>query len=384
MLKSPPRRAFVAGMLVAPFAPVLVRAQSAKLPQAVDAAARDFMTASGAPGLAIGLVSPQGRRIFTYGVADPARGAAVEDGTLFEIGSISKTFTVALTAIAAARGALSWSDTPGKHVPEVRGPGTDRLTLRDLATHATGGMPLQLPPEARNWDAAAAWYRRWTPPAEPGRVRAYSNPSIGLLGVATARALKGDFATLMRGNILEPLGLNDTHYSVPRAAMARYAQGQTRDGRPARITPAVLATEAYGIRITASDMLRWLEAQMGLVAAPGGLAQALSTTHTGYLTVGPMTQGAIWEWYAPPFTQDHLLEGNGDTMVFKPNRGKQLDGIAPPAGALVNKTGGTNGFSAYAAFVVERGVGMVILANRNHPVQHRLALARRLREAVQA
>jgi beta-lactamase class C len=379
-----PRRAFVAGLLAAPFLPNRGQAESVKLSQAVDAAAREFMTVSGAPGLAIGLVSPQGRRISTYGVADPASGAPVGNETLFEIGSISKTYTVALTAVAAARGALSWSDAPGSHVPEVRGPGTNRLTLRDLATHATGGMPLQLPAEAKTWDQAAAWYRRWTPAAEPGRVRSYSNPSIGLLGVATARAMKGDFAALMREHVFSPLGLNDTYYSVPQAAMARYAQGQTRDGRPARITPAVLATEAYGLRITASDLLRWVECHMVLVATPGGLGQALKTTQAGYLRVGPMTQGAIWEWYAPAFTQDNLLKGNGDAMVFKANPASPLSGLTPPVGALVNKTGSTNGFSAYAAFIAERGIGLVILANRNHPVQHRLVLAKRLREAAEA
>ncbi len=97
-----------------------------------------------------------------------------------------------------------------------------------------------------------------------------------------------------------------------------------------------------------------------------------------------MTQGAIWEWYVPPLSERDVLEGNGDAMVFKPNRGMPLDGIPPPAGALVNKTGGTNGFSAYAAFIAEREIGLVILANRNHPVQHRLVLAKRLREAVEA
>lgn len=379
-----PRRAFVAGLLATPFASVSGQAQSSKLTQAADAAAREFMAASNAPGLAIGLVGPQGRWIINYGVADPASGIPVDNTTLFEIGSISKTFTVALTAVAVARGALSWNDAPGKHVPEVRGPGTDRLTLRDLATHATGGMPLQLPADVRTWDQAAAWYRDWTPAAEPGRVRAYSNPSIGLLGVVTARALKGDLAALMREHVLTPLGLDDTHYRIPQAAMARYAQGQTRDGRPARMTQAVLATEAYGLRITASDLLRWVEAQMDLVAAPGGLGDALKSTQAGYLKVGPMTQGAIWEWYPPPFTQDQLLEGNGDAMVFKANSGTPLSGLAPPEGALVNKTGGTNGFSAYAAFIAERGTGVVILANRNHPVQHRLALAKRLREAMEA
>lgn len=69
-----PRRAFVAGMLAVPFAPRSGLAQSAKLSQAVDAAARDFMAATNVPGLAIGLIGPQERRIFNYGLSYPASG----------------------------------------------------------------------------------------------------------------------------------------------------------------------------------------------------------------------------------------------------------------------------------------------------------------------
>jgi beta-lactamase class C len=379
------RRSFGIGLATVPLATSNAFSQSGNPGPLVEAAAREFMSASGTAGVAIGMVGPQGRHLFYFGSADPAAQTPVRADTLFEIGSLSKTFTVALAAIAAARGALKWEDAPGRHVPEVRGPGTDRLTLRDLATHATGGMPLQFPAEAKTWDEAAAWYRSWTPAGEPGAMRAYANPSIGLLGVATARAMKGEFAALMRQHVLAQLGLKDTVYSVPQAMMARYAKGQTRDGRPGRLSPGMLATEAYGLKTTAPDMLRWVEAQLGAASTPSDLRQALKATQAGWLKVGPMTQGLIWEWYAPPAATEALLEGNGEAMWMKPNAGMRLDGSAqPPAGAFVNKTGGTNGFGAYAAFMPEQRTGLVILANRNHAAPLRIALAQRLREAIGA
>jgi beta-lactamase class C len=41
----------------------------------------------------------------------------------------------------------------------------------------------------------------------------------------------------------------------------------------------------------------------------------------------------------------------------------------------INKTGSTNGFAAYVAFVPEQRAGVVILANRNYPIEVRVRLA---------
>ncbi|MCU0883210.1 MAG: serine hydrolase, partial [Hyphomonadaceae bacterium] len=125
--------------------------------EAVAPLAQAFMARTLAPGLAIGLAGPAGRRLYLYGARDPAAGMPVEENTLFELGSISKTYTVALAAIAVQDGAMRWDDAPGRHVPEVRGAGTDRLTALHLATHCTGGMPPQFPDEITDWPSTAAW-----------------------------------------------------------------------------------------------------------------------------------------------------------------------------------------------------------------------------------
>ena len=72
-------------------------------------------------------------------------------------------------------------------------------------------------------------------------------------------------------------------------------------------------------------------------------------------------------------------------MVFRPNPVTRLDPPrAPPADAVVDKTGGTSGFGAYAAFIPGRRIGLVILANRNHETLLRVTLAERIFAAVGA
>ncbi|WP_428486181.1 class C beta-lactamase [Rhodopila sp.] len=363
---------------------ILVTAASPAVAQvpdrtAVDAAVRSFMKITGAPGAAVGIVTSSGTYVFTYGVASKETGIPVDGHTLFEIGSVSKTFTVTLAAYAAETGALKWDDPVSRHLPYLKGTHLDQVSLLNLATHTTGGMPLQLPDTVKTSADLTAYYQGWVPPSPPGTVRTYANPSIGLLGVATASAMKGGFAALARDKVIAPLGLAHTYYAVPKAEERHYAQGYTRDGRPVRLSPAPLATEAYGVRTTAGDLLRFVGAQLGLIEADPQLRRALAATHVGYFRAGPMTQAPIWEWYPLPVSSADFSAGNSDDMVLKPNPVTRIDPpLTPPAAALVNKTGATNGFGTYIAFIPGRRVGLVVLANRNHPTTVRLALARQI------
>src|SRR5947209_4235986 len=65
----------------------------AEIDQVVSEAAQPVMQQYGLPGMAIGIVQNGQSHIFNYGVASKKTGKAVDDNTLFEIGSVSKTFT---------------------------------------------------------------------------------------------------------------------------------------------------------------------------------------------------------------------------------------------------------------------------------------------------
>ena len=109
------------------------------------------------------------------------------------------------------------------------------------------------------------------------------------------------------------------------------------------------------------------------------LRRAIIKTHTGYYRTAGMTQDLIWEQYRYPIPLAGLLQGNSDQMTFKENRVSKIDPPSrPESDVVVDKTGSTNGFGAYVAFIPRRMTGIVLLANRSYPIQARVTAAYRI------
>ncbi|MCY1273630.1 Beta-lactamase [compost metagenome] len=351
-------------------------AESADIDATVQQAARAVMQEHGIPGLAIAVTANGEQRFYNFGVASRETRQAVTGDTLFEVGSISKTLTATLATYAEASGRLSLSDSPGKYLPQLQGSRLDQVTLINLATHTAGGFPLQVPEEIRNDRELMDYFRSWQPQFAPGTHRTYANPSIGLLGVVAARSLDMPFAKAMETELFPKLGMRSSYIEVPASAMPRYAQGYDKADAPVRLNPGMLAAEAYGVRTSSRDLLRFIEANLGLVETDATLKRALAATRTGYFRLGPMTQDLIWEQYRYPVELDALLQGNGSRMAYESHAVTALTPPLPAQDAVwVNKTGATNGFGAYLAFVPAKKLGIVLLANKNYPNEERVRLA---------
>ncbi|MGA8107986.1 MAG: class C beta-lactamase [Acidobacteriaceae bacterium] len=348
--------------------------------QAVDAAVRPLMQQYAIPGMAVGVVVDGKPYLFNYGLADPHSRKPVTGDTLFEVGSVSKTFTATLAAYAQQTGHLSLTDPVSRFLPTLRATPFGAVTLLELGTHTPGGMPLQVPDAVRDDAQLMLYLERWRPTCPPGACRTYSNISIGTLGLITAKSLNGNFAALMQADVFRPLGLTSTFLRIPPARIADYAEGFTRDGRPIRVAPGELDTEAYGVRTTAADLLRFLEANMSLIRVNPVLQRALLSTHTPYFHDGPMTQDLIWEQYAWPVSLDTLLAGNSGGLP------SEVTPIPPPHGertdVWINKTGSTNGFGTYVAFVPSLRIGVVLLANKSYPNEARVKAVYQIVQAV--
>jgi len=337
---------------------------------------RPMMQRYGIPGMAVGIVTDGHSYVYDFGVMSKATGQPATGDTLFEIGSVSKTFTATLVSYAQAGGHLSLSDNASKYLPALRGSSFDHVSLLNLGTHTSGGLPLQVPDDIKDDDQLMRYFRDWKPTYAPGTSRTYANPSIGMLGMIAARSLNDGFDALMQRRVFGVIGLRHTYLHVPDAEMTHYAQGYTKTDVPARMAPGVLASEAYGVRTTVGDMLHFVAANLGLVPLDAHLQGAIRATHTGYYRLGSMTQGLIWEQYRYPVDLEDLLAGNSAKVAYEANPVVRVDPPSPPQDdVLINKTGSTNGFGAYVAFVPGKKIGIVLLANKNYPIDARVTAA---------
>ncbi len=324
-------------------AALTVRAGGLAIPDDVKAHIREAVDSGGAAAIVFGMVSPAGTAVFAHG-AMAKGGPPVKADTLFEIGSITKTFTAILLMDAALEGKAALDDPIQKHLPagaRIAGFEGRPIRLRHLATH-TGALPrmpgniryddIQNPYAAYDADDLYAFLNQFEPAHEPGERFLYSNLGAGMLGHILTLIHGSDFDDLIRQRIAKPLGMRDTGLSLSEAQKARMAKGYSVFGQPAKNWDWLCLAGAGAIRSTVPDMLRYLQANIGLLDSP--LAEAMRQTHQRQAAAGEnVAIGLGW----------HVLE-----------RGERR---------LIWHNGRTGGFRSFCGFDPETKTGVVALTN---------------------
>ncbi|WP_431469219.1 serine hydrolase [Sphingosinithalassobacter sp. LHW66-3] len=307
----------------------------------------DSLVAQGrVKGIAVGLIEPDGSRRTLFAGDTGANARPVSADTVFELGSLNKTFTGTLLADAVRRGEVSLDDPVAKYLPsQVRVPSRNgrEITLLDLATHSSGLPRIPTgyaPPDPADPYAAFgeaelyAFLSGYTLEREIGATPEYSNLGMGLLGHALARAAGAEtYADLVRARILEPLGMERTAFPRRGEADLALATGHDADGVPVPHWHVATLGGAGGLNAPLGDMLAYLEAQLGPPTRP--------------------IEGAMREAHQPrrPLEDAGWQIGLGWQV-------RDRDGHR-----LVSHGGGTAGFSTMLGFDPESGAGAVILAN---------------------
>ena len=355
-----------------------------QLAEVVERTVTPLMNAQAIPGMAVAVIYQGQPHYFTFGKADVAANKPVTPQTLFELGSISKTFTGVLGGDAIARGEVALGDPVAKYWPELTGKQWQGIRMLDLATYTAGGLPLQVPDEVTDTASLLRFYQNWQPQWKPGTTRLYANASIGLFGALAVKPSGMSYEQAMTTRVFKPLKLDHTWINVPKAEEAHYAWGY-REGKAVHVSPGMLDAEAYGVKTNVKDMASWLIANMkpDSLQAPS-LNQGIALAQSRYWRVGAMYQGLGWEMLNWPVDAKTVVGGSDNKVALAPLPVAEVNPPAPPVKASwVHKTGSTGGFGSYVAFIPEKQLGIVMLANKSYPNPARVEAAYRILDALQ-
>ncbi|WP_424691636.1 class C beta-lactamase [Erwinia sp.] len=358
---------------------------SEQIKEIVDRQITPLLNKQQIPGMAVAVIYQGQPYLFNYGVAEVKSGRPVSSKTIFELGSVSKTFTGVLGGYAAQSGMMKLDDPVSNYSAELSGKQWRDITLLNLATYTAGGLPLQVPDSVTDQKAVWNYFQHWQPQWKAGTMRNYSNASIGLFGLLAVRKANVSFASLMEQQVFSPLHLTQTFITVPDSAQAAYAWGY-KNGEPVRVTPGALDEQAYGVKSSAQDMATFLQANIdpeSLPAKDALLKKALLTAQAGYYQAGNYTQGLGWEMYHWPINPQLIIADSANDVALKP---REVTALVPARPATpeswVHKTGSTNGFGSYLAFIPAEKLGIVMLANKNYPNPARVKAAADILQAL--
>jgi CubicO group peptidase (beta-lactamase class C family) len=290
----------------------------------------------------IGVLAEGKTQVIGYGTVSPSDKSIPSGNTLYEIGSISKTFTSTLLARMVEQKQVTLDEPVQKLLPNsVTVPSTRAgpITLAHLATHRSG-----LPSLPDNFEPAdpgnpyadytvAQMYEflsRYDLPRDPGSAASYSNLGGGLLGHALALGAGCDYETLLRRLICDPLQMGDTRIALNAGQRARLAPGFDADGSPQKNWDLPTLAGAGAIRSDVNDLLKYVSAELEL--APPEFSSALKLTQQSQ---------------APFDARDDIGLG----WLIDKQRGIRWH------------NGQTGGYHCFAAFHPEKKIGIVVLSN---------------------
>jgi CubicO group peptidase (beta-lactamase class C family) len=326
-----------------------------------------------ATGLAIAVVK-DGRLVFAkgYGVRRLGEGGAVDEHTRFAIGSTTKAMTAAALAMLVEEGKVAWDDPVTKHLPwfRLKDPWLTReITIRDLLTHRAG-----------LGNADFLWYERATTTRSiveklalvdaaysPRSSFIYQNLMYATAGEVVAGVSGMPWSEFVRTRIFRPLGMSETVPLLSETLGApNVAWPHDRvDGRTVPIANASVdrVAAAGSVWSSVSDMSKWLRFLLaGGVAEDGSRLLKQETVDELLRPQAFVTPAAFYP--SQRLTRPHWTT-YGLGWFQQDYRGEKVD----------FHTGSIDGMVAIAGLIRDKGVGVYVLANRDHlELRHALML----------
>ena len=299
-------------------------------------------------GIIVGISRNGEKTISSYGEAELGTRTSITAQSVFEIASLTKTFTALALADMHLKGEVDLDDPvekflpPGVKVPSRNG---KPITLKQLANHTSGlpGLPSNLddkdafnPYKGYSLEKLYDFLNHHSLQNDPGSTYAYSNVGYALLGHALSLRNKSDYETLIVSRIARPLGMTHTITGIHEELFPDKVQGyygnQKVDSWAKYMQEGIQGGGA--LISTMEDQLRYLDANMDVTSTPLQKAMTLAHQTTQQIT-GYYQEGIGLGWYT--------VTVNGRIITWK--------------------NGLNGGFTSFMGFDKTTKTGVVILCN---------------------
>jgi len=294
------------------------------------------------PGIFVGVLHKGVARYFNFGYANPDKKMPFDAATIFEAGSITKTFTAFVLVSVLKEKGISENSSILTYLPDSvrQNKALENTSFLNLLNH-TSGLP-RLPDNMSLTENAMAPYDHYTSadlfnylktavPKPDGKSN-YSNLGMGLAGVLAERISGKRYAELLDEYIFLPFRLVTPANALATAAENK-SQGYFGDDRSAYWNMDVMAP-AGGLKCSAKEMLGYLKE----ISAPSNAATKAIVDSLLQPTVqvnARVSVGRAW----------HTLENKNKPVVYWHN-------------------GGTYGFSTFAAFLKGGEEAVIVVVNK--------------------
>jgi serine-type D-Ala-D-Ala carboxypeptidase/endopeptidase len=315
-----------------------------KFDKAIDERVRHFFKDSSKVGLSIGVLKNGQMFKYQYGTMQKGENRLPTNKSLYEIASITKTFTGTLLAKAITEGKITLSDDIRKYLkepyPNLEFEGKC-ITIRDLVTHQSG-LPRNIPEQAELWQnpnmdslpyqinrletgfGRKEWLRdlhKTKLSVKPGNIEfQYSHIGINLIAIALENIYGKSYETLLQAWIFDPLSMSHSKITLTESEAQNLMKGYNHKGKEMpRLLDNLLAAGA--IKTNLDDMMQYAAYHLN------EKNPVIATAHNAVWsnTEKTFSMGLCWQIFNLKEGKRQLFQDGGaygfaSTIVLFPNK----------------------------------------------------------------
>jgi CubicO group peptidase (beta-lactamase class C family) len=300
-------------------------------------------------GMSFGISIKNENYFYNYGSIEKGEKKLPDQNTIYEIGSLTKTFTGILLAKAVIQGKINLDDDIRKYLDvnfdnlHYNG---NPVKIIDLANH-TSGLPEDLIPDkifsledptmfdiinVFDGDSGAIFrtlLQKANPDTLPGIRYCYSNAGMITLGLILENVYQLSYADLINKYISQPFGMSNTEIVSYKSDTSNYTKGYDKSRMIMPHITFQIAGAAGGLKSSTGDLIKYIERNIYKKDKAIELSQQESFNN------GQHSMGLGWQ-LKPDFKNKVVLWHDG----------------------------GEPGFSSYIIIIPDSKIGIVCLTNQ--------------------